>query len=123
MNKIGYFVLAWTSLIIGIVGVILPLLPTTPFVLLAAFSFSKSSPRFHQWLLSHSVFGNMIQNWEKYGVITLRAKITATCSVIIMLTISFYFVDMNNTVKLIIAGIMFLVFSFIWSRPSQINKK
>lgn len=65
----------------------------------------------------------MIQNWEKYGVITLRAKITATCSVIIMLTISFYFVDMNNTVKLIIAGIMFLVFSFIWSRPSQINKK
>jgi len=61
-------------LIAGIVGIFLPLLPTTPFVLLAAFCFSRSSRRCEQWLLSHRVFGPMVRDWRRSHAIPLRAK-------------------------------------------------
>ena len=62
------------ALVTGFIGVFLPLLPTTPFVLLAAFCFSRSSPRVERWLLSHPRFGPMIQNWRAHRAIPLRAK-------------------------------------------------
>ncbi len=61
-------------LIAGIVGIFLPLLPTTPFVLLAAFCFSRSSTRCEQWLSSHRVFGPMVRDWRRNHAIPLRAK-------------------------------------------------
>ncbi len=62
------------SLASGIVGIFLPLLPTTPFVLLAAFCFSRSSQRCEKWLLSHRVFGPMVRDWRRNHAIPLRAK-------------------------------------------------
>lgn len=62
------------SLVLGIVGIFLPLLPTTPFVLLAAFCFSRSSPRCEQWLLNHRRFGPMVQQWRTRRAIPRRAK-------------------------------------------------
>ena len=62
------------ALVTGFIGVFLPLLPTTPFVLLAAFCFSRSSPRVERWLLSHPRFGPMIQNWRAHRAIPLRAQ-------------------------------------------------
>ena len=68
------------SLGIGIVGIFLPLLPTTPLVLLAAFCFGKGSPRLRAWLLGHRRFGPMITDWEATGAIPRRVKLWA-CSV------------------------------------------
>jgi uncharacterized membrane protein YbaN (DUF454 family) len=65
------------ALATGIVGAFLPLLPTTPLVLLAAFCFSRSSPRLERWLLEHSRFGPLIRDWRAYRAIPLRAKWTA----------------------------------------------
>ena len=62
------------SLLAGIVGIFLPLLPTTPFVLLAALCFSRSSRRCEMWLLSHRVFGPMVRDWRRDHAIPLRAK-------------------------------------------------
>ncbi len=62
------------SLAAGIVGIFLPLLPTTPFVLLAAFCFSRSSTRCERWLLQHKTFGPMIADWRSHHAIPLRAK-------------------------------------------------
>jgi len=64
-------------LLVGAVGVVLPLLPTTPFVLAAAACFAKSSPRMHAWLLASRVFGPVISNWESKKCIPLRAKLLA----------------------------------------------
>jgi uncharacterized membrane protein YbaN (DUF454 family) len=58
----------------GLVGIIVPLLPTTPLLLLAAFFFSRSSDRLHNWLLQHRLFGPSIQQWRQYRVIPRRAK-------------------------------------------------
>ena len=66
------------SLIMGVVGIVLPLLPTTPFVLLAAFCFSRGSERCDQWLLSHPRFGPMVRDWRTRRALSLRAKQLAT---------------------------------------------
>lgn len=58
-------------------GVVLPLLPTTPFVLVAAWCFARSSPRLHAWLLDSQLFGSILRNWEENRCVPLRAKVTA----------------------------------------------
>lgn len=62
------------SLATGIVGIVVPLLPTTPFVLLAAYCFARSSPRLHGWLADHPRFGPAIRDWDRNGAIHPRAK-------------------------------------------------
>jgi uncharacterized membrane protein YbaN (DUF454 family) len=65
------------ALALGAAGTVLPLLPTTPFVLLAAFCFARSSPRLHDWLLAHRFFGPLIENWRRHGAIDRRTKIVS----------------------------------------------
>jgi uncharacterized membrane protein YbaN (DUF454 family) len=66
------------ALVAGIVGIFLPLLPTTPFVLLAAFCFSRGSARCERWLLEHPRFGPMVRDWRERRAVPLRAKQFAT---------------------------------------------
>ena len=73
---------------IGAIGVILPLLPTTPFLLLAAFSFARSSPKLHDWLLKHPSFGPLISNWDRYGSIDRRSKRIAMVVILMTLGLS-----------------------------------
>jgi uncharacterized membrane protein YbaN (DUF454 family) len=61
-------------LLTGLVGLLLPLLPTTPFVLLAAYCFSQGSTRYEQWLLAHPRFGPMVRDWRGQHAVPLRAK-------------------------------------------------
>jgi len=62
--QIFLIISGWLCIILGVIGVFLPLLPTTPFILLAAYCFSRSSPRFHKWILSHRFFGPIVKNYE-----------------------------------------------------------
>ncbi len=72
----------------GLLGVVLPVLPTTPFLLLAAGCFAKSSPRLHGWLLSHRLFGPPIRNWEENGAISRPAKRLAAGSMAAVFALS-----------------------------------
>ncbi|MGO4909458.1 YbaN family protein [Pseudorhodobacter sp. W20_MBD10_FR17] len=69
--------LGGASLLLGIIGVALPLLPTTPFVILAAFAFAKSAPGLHKKLLQNRTFGPMIMQWDEKGAIAPRHKAMA----------------------------------------------
>jgi len=72
----------------GILGIVLPILPTTPLVILAAFCFSKSSTRLHAWLNDHRIFGPMIQDWRERGAINPRAKFMAASMMALVIVIS-----------------------------------
>lgn len=65
------------ALALGLLGIFLPLLPTTPFVLLAAACFARGSERFHQWLLANPTFGPMVNEWERHRSLPYRTKVTA----------------------------------------------
>lgn len=65
------------SLVLGIIGIFLPLLPTTPFVLLAAACFARGSEKFHHWLITHKRFGPLVRDWQAHRSIPLRAKCLA----------------------------------------------
>ncbi|MBM3116729.1 YbaN family protein [Jeongeupia naejangsanensis] len=103
------------ALLLGAIGAVLPLLPTTPFVLLAAFCFARGEPAWHAWLLRHKVFGALIAEWEARGAVPRRAKWAAT----IMMAVSFGIsVLLIHSRALWFAGIsMALVLVWLWRRP------
>lgn len=72
--KALWLVAGWASLVLGFVGIFLPLLPTVPFVLLAAYCFSRGSARCERWLLDHPRFGPPIRDWRAHRAVPLRAK-------------------------------------------------
>lgn len=73
--RVLYIILGTISLILGILGIFLPLLPTTPFLLLTAFLYMRSSTRCYNWLMNQKYLGSYIRNYSEHKVIPLRAKI------------------------------------------------
>lgn len=92
--KKGFLILmGWTAVILACLGVVLPVLPTTPFLLLAAWCFSRSSPRFHHWLLYRSWFGSYIRHWQTYKGLPKGAKPKAFIVILVTFTISIWVVS------------------------------
>jgi uncharacterized membrane protein YbaN (DUF454 family) len=90
LAKALYGLVGGIALALGIIGIFLPGLPTTPFVLLAAACFAKASPRVHQWMLQHQLIGPMLRNWEEHRSLTLRTKCVAIGSMSIMIAVSIW---------------------------------
>ena len=111
-----WLLLAYLSLGLGIVGIFLPGLPTTPFVLLSAYAAARGSERLHAWLLAHRLFGPMIRDWQASGAVSRRAKYwaigtMALCAVIFFLTAPQVWMAATGT------GIMAIVGTWLWRRP------
>ena len=106
-------------LIIGVIGIFIPLLPTTPFLLLTALCFNKGSEKFHNWLVHHKYFGPPIQDWRKRHVIRVRYKILATT----MMMASWVMVIMRETIpllgKMAFSAFLISLIIFIWTRKSK----
>lgn len=114
-----FLLLGCTSLGLGFAGVFLPVLPTTPFVLLSGYCFSRSSDRLHRWLLAHRTFGSVLSNWEHGGAIRPQAK---ACSILLMnglIGYTLFFRETSLPVKILLVSIMIGVSTFILSRPSS----
>lgn len=79
--KALWIALGFISLALGLLGAFLPLLPTTPFLLVSVWAFTKSSPRLHRWLLEHPRFGPAIQQWQQHGAISRRGKFLAMLAI------------------------------------------
>ena len=80
-----------TAFAIGAVGVVLPLLPTTPFLLVAAFAFARSSTRLNRWLREHPLFGSLISNWHRDGSIDRKTKRNAILVIVVTPVITWLF--------------------------------
>ncbi|QYX56999.1 YbaN family protein [Roseovarius sp. SCSIO 43702] len=111
-----WLILGLICLILGGAGVILPLVPTVPFLLLAAYCFARSSGRLHMWLLSHPRLGPPIRDWQSYGAIRRRAKYLATASIAGVLAISLL-LGLKSQIIAIQIVVLTCVLVFIWSRP------
>ena len=78
MKRLLYAAAGWVMVALGVVGLFLPVMPTTVFMILAAWFFARSSPRFEAWLLAHPVFGPPIVQWRRNGAVPPVAKALAT---------------------------------------------
>lgn len=116
-KRIAYITLGFIALGLGALGVVLPLLPTTPFVLVAAFAFAKSSERLHQWLLDHRVFGPLIRDWRRHGAISRNAKIASMLSIVAVIAISML-LGVPNHALLIQLLVLSVTATFILTRPA-----
>ena len=104
------------ALALGILGVWLPVLPTTPFMLVAAACFARSSPRLHGWLLGHPLFGPPIRNWEENGAISRGAKRLAVGSMAAVFAVSLW-LALPGWVLAAQATLMAIGAGFILTRP------
>lgn len=120
MARVLYGLLAYTSLIIGLIAIVVPGLPTTEFILLAAWAATKSSPRLSAWLENHKLFGPMLHNWRNGKVITRRTKVSTTVSMVICSLVMWFTLKQHWPVYAAIAG-MVLVNLWIWSRPERVT--
>jgi uncharacterized membrane protein YbaN (DUF454 family) len=108
LKRRTYRLFGFVALSLGIIGIPMPVLPTTPFLLLAAWCFARSSERWHQWLLANKTFGPLISNWDKHRCISLRTKVTAIFSMIIFGGLSLTFAIEDDTFRLIALGLMLI---------------
>lgn len=111
---------AYFFVVLAIIGAFLPILPTTPFLILAAYLFSKSSPRLHLWLTSMPYFGNAIIEWERHGVIRPRAKITAISLILLTFGYTLIFVSVAYIIKIFLALLCLCLVGFIFTRKSKV---
>jgi uncharacterized membrane protein YbaN (DUF454 family) len=116
--KAFWFIFGCIVLVLAVIGIFLPLLPTVPFLLLAAFCFARSSERAHDWLVGHPKLGPPIRDWQKNGAIGLKSKKMATACVIAAFALS-VFLGLRWQVLAIQAIVLTCVMLFIWTRPSE----
>lgn len=121
--RLALLSLAWVMVGLGIAGIFLPLLPTTPFLLLAVWLFSRSSPRLAKWLMDHPWLGPPLRDWREEGTISRRAKISAILLMSLALLYLWVALEPPATVLLVVAGIMLTCGAFIVSRPEPPNKR
>ena len=123
IKKYLYITLGMILVGLGFIGIILPGIPTTPFILLAAWLFSKSSKRFENWLTNHKIFGPIILNWRRYRGISLNSKKYAIFIVILTFITTMWFAfPYKIDILLALGGIVLCL--FIYTRPiPPINKK
>jgi uncharacterized membrane protein YbaN (DUF454 family) len=117
-SQLLFALLAYTSLAIGLIALVVPGLPTTEFILLAAWAATRSSPRLSAWLEGHRLFGPMLHNWRDGKVIPRRAKVGATISMLGCAGLMWAMLDHGWPMYLAMAG-MSLGNLWIWSRPEH----
>lgn len=108
--------LAFTGL--GFVGAFLPVLPTVPFLILAAACFARSSPRLEAWLLSHPYFGPLLTDWFARGAIPLRAKRAALAGIALGFAIFLVVADPGWPLILAVAALMGVGLAYVLTRPT-----
>ncbi len=116
MPRFLYLALAYLCLGLGFIGIFVPGLPTTPFVLVAAWAAARGSARLHRWLHDHHLFGPIVRDWQAYGAVSRRAKWVSTltmigCSAIFFLTSPRWWMAALGTATMACVSV------WLWLRP------
>lgn len=122
--KLLWLILAFLSLRIGAIGVILPILPTTPFLLVASFCFAKGSKRFHDWFMNTGLYKKHLDSFIKNRAMTLKLKLFILLPVSAMLTLAFFMMH-NIPGRVVIVLLVIFKYYYFFFRIATIpgNKK
>ena len=112
------FIFGWFSLVMGVIGIFLPLLPTTPFILLAAACFARSSPRFYAWITSHHRYGPMIGNYLAGKGLPVKAKVMAISLLWISISFTLFIVSLLWAKLAMLATALAVSVYIIWRLPT-----
>lgn len=117
----AWWLLAWLSLALGVIGIVVPGLPTVPFVLLSAFAAARGSRKLHDRLLAHPRFGPMIRDWQAHGAVGRRAKWMASLAMAacaaVLLAIMPLFPAHRWWMTMLPIACMAVVATWLWLRP------
>lgn len=114
LKKNLYILLGWLFIALGALGVVLPILPTTPFLIVALALFSKSSPRFHKMLLDNRWFGPVLKQWEENRTVSRHTKINAFAAIVIVFAISIALFNHRAEIQFMLASLAAILIFFIW---------
>jgi uncharacterized membrane protein YbaN (DUF454 family) len=118
IKKSVYLIIGSLALIAGFVGIFLPVLPTTPFVLLAAWCFFRSSPRLYEWIISNERFGDTIKNYNQGKGITKATKIKAIVMMWLTISASIYFTITSLHLIAFLYGVAIIVTIYLIRLPT-----
>lgn len=107
------------SLLLGLIGIVLPLLPTVPFLLLTAACWSRASPRLHRWLLAQPRLGPAIERWERERSVSRATKRTALGVVTLSMLASIWWMHAHPWLRWLLAGLMVLLWLVIARLPES----
>ena len=110
----------WFCVALGAIGAITPGIPTTVFLIMAAWAFARSPKRFHGWLYGHKYFGPVVSNWDNHRIIPKKAKIMAVSMMSLSLAVVVLFIAKTWMLPLIMAGVMLPAAIYILTRASEI---
>lgn len=113
------FAIGWIMIALGVIGIAIPGMPTTVFLIAAVWAFSKSSIRFQMWLWDHRVLGPPVQAWYQYRVIPVRAKILAVAMMFASVIYMFVINDGNWMPTLLLSVVLVPVGLYICTRSSN----
>lgn len=121
MQKKFLILLGWFFVALSAIGLVLPLLPTTPFLILALALFANSSPKFHQMLLNNRWFGAVLKRWEENRTVTRRIKIKATALILISFPVSIFLVRNYWSLQALLIIIASILLFYIWRLKEEEN--
>ena len=119
IHRWPFLILGFAAVAVGLVGVVVPLLPTTPFLIVAAWCFARSSQRLHDWLYGHRLFGPMLRDWDENRVIPTWAKVCACTAMAASFTYVVLTRDLPVWLLAVTALCLIAIAAYILSKPGR----
>ena len=117
--RLAFAALGTLFLVVGIIGIFMPILPTTPFLLLATACYARSSRRFYNWLMNHPTFGPLIVEWRTYRSIPWRVKLVAIATMVLTFGSSIVFFIKDGWLQLALAFFGMMMVIWLYHIPSR----
>lgn len=121
--RVANLALGWLCVGLGLLGLVLPVVPTTPFLLIAAWAFARSSQRFHDWLLNHRRLGPPVRAWRQHGIVPTRAKVAALSTMAASLSYVTLFLADDWLLPLAAGAPMAATAAWLVTRPGRAPEK